>query len=143
MLPFQLKLGMRFFSFDRFLNLIRSDSFLLDMNDRLKTWWKSIKFEADFTFLYRSFESLSRWLTRSFLLHISSRNKFFWHCLYVKEVRKVALAISKHKNLGMTLWSLQINPSLFMEMAALFLGELRKPQQSPFVNGGVHQRCYL
>ena len=78
------------------------------MSDMFKTWWKSIMFKANFMLLYWSFESLSSWLTRSFLLYISSRNNFFWHRLYVKEVRKVALATLKRKNLGMTLWSSQI-----------------------------------
>ena len=73
-----------------------------------KTWWKSIMFKANFTFLYRIFESLSSWLIRSFLLYISSRNDIFRHHLYVKEIRKVALAALNCKNLRMTLWSSQI-----------------------------------
>ena len=74
-----------------------------------KTWWKSAMFKADFTFLYRSFEPLSSWLTRRFLLYVSSLNNFFWHCFYVKEVRKVTLPTLKRKNLGKTLWSSQIS----------------------------------
>ena len=65
-------------------------------------------FKADLTFLYRSFKSLSSWLTRSFLLYISSSNNFFWHCSYVKEVPKVALATLKRKNLGMTATGLEL-----------------------------------
>ena len=93
----QLKQWIRFFSFDRFLNLIRSNSFPLYMSDMFKTWWKSIRFKAYFRFLYRIFESLSNWLIRSILSYISSRNNFFWDRLYVKEVRKVALATLKVK----------------------------------------------
>ena len=66
-------------------------------------------FKANFTLLYRSFESLSSWLPRSFLFYTSSRNNLFWHRLYVKEVRKVALATLKRLN--KTTWYQQYTTS--------------------------------
>ena len=96
---------MRFFSFDKCLNLICTNSISLDISEMFRTSWKSIRFKLDLKVIYNNLDCLSSLLTTSFLLQISFFKSFLWHHLYVEEERKLELPALKRKNFQMTLWS--------------------------------------
>ena len=82
----QGKLGIKFFSFDKCLNLICSNSFSLDISEMFRTWWKSMRFKLDIVLLYHDLDSLSSLLKTNFFCCKSLLIKAFFDivCLWKK-----------------------------------------------------------